>query len=61
MTTKLHHNIINIKLACRSAVLPVGGLQESLVFLILGVGRLREDQLMYVETRENMFFIIWVL
>ena len=31
-------------------------MQESLVFLILGVGRLREDQLIYVETRENMFF-----
>ena len=43
--------------ACRSAVLPVGGLQESLAFLILGVGRLKEDQLVYyVETRENMFF-----
>ena len=27
-------------------------------FLILGVGRLREDQLICVETRENMFFII---
>ena len=33
-------------------------MQESLVFLILGVGRLREDQLIYVETRENVFFII---
>ena len=31
-------------------------MQESLVFLILGVGRLREDQLMYVETRENVLF-----
>ena len=31
-------------------------MQESLVFLILGVGRLREDQLIYVETRENVFF-----
>ena len=31
-------------------------MQESLIFLILGVGRLREDQLMYVGTRENMFF-----
>ena len=30
-------------------------MQESLVFLILGVGRLREDQLIYVETRQNMF------
>ena len=39
-------------------MLPVGGLQESLVFLIVGVGRLREDQLIYVETRENVFFII---
>ena len=29
-------------------------MQESLVFLILGVGRLREDQLIYVETRENL-------
>ena len=36
-------------------------MQESLVFLILGVGRLREDQLIYVETRENVFFIIWDL
>ena len=35
----------------------MGGLQESLAFLILGVGRLKEDQLVYyVETRENMFF-----
>ena len=31
-------------------------MQESLVFLILGVDRLREDQLIYVETRENVFF-----
>ena len=33
-------------------------MQESLVFLILGVGRLREDQLMYVETRkkEHVFY-----
>ena len=31
-------------------------MQESLVFLILGVGRLREDQLIYVESRENVFF-----
>ena len=31
-------------------------MQESLVFLILWVGRLREDQLIYVETIENMFF-----
>ena len=30
-------------------------MQGSLVFLILGVGRLREDQLIYVETRENVF------
>ena len=34
---------------------------ESLVFLILGVGRLREDQRIYVETRENVFFKIWDL
>ena len=33
-------------------------MQESLVFPILGVGRLREDQLIYVETRENVFFMI---
>ena len=33
-------------------------MQESLAFLILGVGRLREDRLIYVETRENLFFII---
>ena len=31
-------------------------MQESLVILILGVSRLREDQLIYVETRENVFF-----
>ena len=31
-------------------------MQELLVFLIVGVGRLREDQLIYVETRENVFF-----
>ena len=37
-------------------------MQESLVFLILGVGRLREDQLIYVETKENVFFFkIWDL
>ena len=28
---------------------------------ILGVGRLREDQFIYVKTRENVFFIIWDL
>ena len=35
--------------------------QDSLVFLILGVGRFREDQPTrgpYVEARENVFFII---
>ena len=31
-------------------------MQELLVFLILGVGRLMEDQLIYVESRDNMFF-----
>ena len=31
-------------------------MQDSLVFLFLGVGRLREDQLKYVESRENVFF-----
>ena len=31
-------------------------MQDLLVFLFLGVGRLREDQLIYVETRENVFF-----
>ena len=36
-------------------------MQESFAFLILGVGRLREDQFIYVETRENAFFIIWDL
>ena len=36
-------------------------MQESLVFLILGVGSLREDQLIYVDTRENVFFMIWDL
>ena len=30
--------------------------QESFAFLILGVGRLRDDQLIYVEARENVFF-----
>ena len=34
-------------------------MQESFAFLILGVGGLREDQLIYVETRENVLFIIW--
>ena len=29
-------------------------MQELLVFLILGVGRLREDQFIYVETREML-------
>ena len=36
-------------------------MQESLVFLIQGVGRLREDQLIYVESRENLFIMIWDL
>ena len=36
-------------------------MQEVLVFLILGVGRLREDQLIYVETRASVFFMIWDL
>ena len=36
-------------------------MQESLVILILDVGRLREDQFIFVETRENVFFIIWDL
>ena len=31
-------------------------MQDSLVFLILGVGRLREDQFISVETRETVFF-----
>ena len=31
-------------------------MQESFTFLFLGVGRLREDQFIYVETRENVFF-----
>ena len=30
-------------------------------FAPLGVGRLREDQFIYVETREDVFFIIWDL
>ena len=34
-------------------------MQDMFDFFILGVGRLREDQLIYVETRENVFFIIW--
>ena len=34
-------------------------MQESFAFFIVGVGRLREDQFIYVETRENVFFIIW--
>ena len=45
-------------------MLPVGGLQRpcrNRLLSSLGVGRLREDQLIYVETRENMFFIIWDL
>ena len=36
-------------------------MQESLGFIILAVDRLREDRLIYVKTRENMFFIIWDL
>ena len=36
-------------------------MQESFAFLILGVGRLREDQHIYVESTENVFFIIWDL
>ena len=36
-------------------------MQDSLVFLFLGVGRLREDQLINVESRENVFFMIWDL
>ena len=37
-------------------------MQDLFAFLILGVGRLREDQFVYVETRKkNMFFIIWDL
>ena len=48
---------------------PVGALcgwaaettKESLLFLILGAGRLMEDQLIYVDTRENLFFMIWDL
>ena len=32
--------------------------QDSFAFLILGVCRLREDQFICEETRENMFFII---
>ena len=30
-------------------------MQESFAFLILVVGRLREDQFTYVETRENEY------
>ena len=29
-------------------------MQELLVFIIVGVGRLREDQLIFVETRETV-------
>ena len=36
-------------------------MQDSFAFLILGVGRLKEDQLIYVESRENVIFIIWDL
>ena len=32
-------------------------MQDLLVFLIVGVGRLWEDQLIYVESRENLFFM----
>ena len=45
-------------------ILPVGGLQKMqdlFAFLILGVGGLKEDQFIYVETRENVFFTIWDL
>ena len=30
-------------------------------FHILGVGRLSKDQFIYVETRKNMFLILWDL
>ena len=43
-------------------MLPVGGLQRqfrNFLFSILGAGRLGEYQLIYVETRENVFFMIW--
>ena len=56
----LHNDRSWIRAACRSIVLPVGGLQRP-CSLILGVGRLREDQLIYVEIRQNVFFIIWDL
>ena len=36
-------------------------MQDSFAFLILRVGGLREDQFIYVETRKNVFFIIWDL
>ena len=34
-------------------------MQESFAFFIQGAESLREDQLIYVMARENMFFIIW--
>ena len=34
-------------------------MQDLFAFLIPGVGRHREDQFIYVETRENVFLIIW--
>ena len=47
--------------ACRSAILAVGGLQRPCrTFLILGVARLREEQFIYVETREKVFFFILI-
>ena len=33
--------------------------EDSFAFLTLGVSGLRMDQFIYVETRENVFFIIW--
>ena len=36
-------------------------MQDLFAFFIVEFGRLREDQLIYVETRENVFFIIWDL
>ena len=37
------------------------GIRLLTAYLILGDGRLSEDQLIYAETRENMFIIIWEL
>ena len=44
-----------VSMGAESDELLNSSMQELHVFLILEVGKLREDQLIYVETRENIF------